>query len=387
MRATGSIGQDHTAGNRSAAAPASAVDVSVVVPTYNERDNIAHLVESLKSCLAGRSWEVIFVDDDSPDRTADVVREIARREPRVRCIQRIGRRGLSSACVEGMLASTAPYLAVMDADLQHDETLLPIMLDALMQEDLDVVVGSRYLAGGGIGEWSESRAVFSRIAARLSRMVVRADLSDPMSGFFVICRPALMESVRQLSAMGFKILLDLFASSPRRLRFKELPYEFRMRRAGESKFDNQAAWQYLLLLLDKLVGNIIPIRFISFTMVGAIGVGVHYLVLALLFSGLEVSFALGQAIATFIAMTGNYALNNVLTYRDMRLRGWQWLRGWVSFTIACSIGAFANVGVALYLFGLDTQWALAALAGILVGAVWNYVVTMVYTWRKPRAFA
>ena len=147
----GSVGQDRSAGQRPVAAPASGVDDSLIVPTINERDNIADLVQRLKTCLAGRSWEVIFVDDDSADGTAEVVRRISRREPRVRCIQRIGRRGLSSACVEGMLASSAPYLAVMDADSRHDETLLPIMLDTVMQEDLDVVVGGRYLAGGGIG--------------------------------------------------------------------------------------------------------------------------------------------------------------------------------------------------------------------------------------------
>jgi dolichol-phosphate mannosyltransferase len=366
------------------APPAAGAELSVVVPTFGERGNVAELVRRLEAALAGRSWEVIFVDDDSPDGTADLVCALGRTDGRIRCIQRIGRRGLASACIEGMLASTAPYQAVMDADLQHDETLLPRMLDVLQAGDADIVVGSRYLAPGGLGELDESRARISRFATKLSRLVLHCDLKDPMSGFFMIRREAFAERVRALSGIGFKILLDLFASSAQPLRYRELPYEFRRRLSGESKLDSQAVWEYLMLLLDKLVGRFVPVRFVAFALVGTLGIGVHLATVWLLFRGLQVGFPAAQAAATLVAITSNFALNNVLTYRDMRLRGWKWFTGWLSFLLACSVGALANVGIASYLFeSSQITWVPAALAGIVVGAVWNYAVTAVYTWHKP----
>jgi dolichol-phosphate mannosyltransferase len=359
-------------------------ELSIIVPTYNERDNILELVNRLKQCLTGISWEVIFVDDDSPDGTVDRIQALSRSDSRIRCIQRIGRRGLSSACVEGMLASTAPYLAVMDADLQHDENLLPQMLCLLKQRETDIVVGSRYVKGGGIGEWDKSRAVISRLATRLSCLVTPAELTDPMSGFFMLRREVFVGSVRDLSTIGFKILLDLFASSPRKLKFKELPYQFRNRQAGESKLDSVAGWDYGMLLLDKLIGHIVPVRFVAFSIVGGMGVLVHLLVLISLFELLKRPFMESQAIATYVAMTFNFMINNVLTYRDCRLRGWSWLRGWISFTLICSVGALANVGIASHLYQMNTGWIPAAVAGIAVGAVWNYAVTTMYTWSKLR---
>jgi len=362
------------------------VELSVIVPTFNERDNVGPLVARLDACLAGIAWEVIFVDDDSPDGTAAAVRELGARDRRVRCIRRRGRRGLASACIEGMLASAAPCLAVMDADLQHDESLLPQMLAALGQGDVDIVIGSRHLAGGGLGDWDGGRVTLSRLAARLSRLILRAELSDPMSGFFMLRREAFEAAAPRLSGIGFKILLDLFASAPGALRFKELPYEFRPRAAGESKLDQHAAWDYAMLLLDKLVGAWIPVRLVAFALVGGLGVVVHLAALALLFAVLGLGFVLSHTLATLLAMSGNFALNNILTYRDRRLVGWQWLRGWVSFTLACGVGALANVGVAAWLFrATDTFWLVSAAAGILVGLVWNYAVTSLYTWRVPPA--
>lgn len=359
-------------------------EVSIIVPTFNEKENVRELVDRLNTVLAQRRWEVVFVDDDSPDETAALVRELGVIDNRIRCVQRIGRRGLSSACIEGMLASTAPILAVIDGDLQHDETLLPKMLDRLLESDDDIVIGSRYTAGGGVGDWDDSRVAISSFAGRLARLVLKSELSDPMSGFFMLRREWMESAVRRLSGIGFKILVDLFASSPRPPRFSEMAYQFRTRQHGESKLDTHVAWDYVMLLLDKMIGHIVPVRFVSFGIVGALGVLVHFTVLGLLFAALGASFEAGQATATVVAMTSNFALNNILTYRDMQLRGWGWVRGWISFMIACSVGAFANVGVASYLFENQTQWILAGLAGILVGTVWNYVVTMLYTWKAPR---
>src|ERR1700716_1229008 len=324
----------------------SGPELAIIVPTFNERENVGELIGRLATCLGDSSWEVVFVDDDSPDGTADVVRGHAAADSRIRCIQRIGRRGLSSACVEGMLATTAPYLAVIDADLQHDERLLPRMLDTLKQGDTDIVVGSRYAPGGDISDWDAQRARMSRLAVRLSRVLVPSELTDPMSGFFMMRRSVLDGSVHKLSAIGFKILTDVFASYPQPLRFKELAYRFRVRRAGKSKLDSLTAWDYVMLLLDKLIGRWIPVRFLAFSIVGSMGIAVHLAVLTLVFQGLHRGFVAGQAVATLGAMTFNYTVNNVLTYRDMRLRGMRWLRGWASFVLACSIGGVANLGVA-----------------------------------------
>jgi dolichol-phosphate mannosyltransferase len=362
--------------------------LSVIVPTFNEEANIAEVVRRLGEALADIAWEVIFVDDDSPDGTAALVRRLSREDSRVRVVHRVNRRGLSTACVEGMLASSAPFLAVMDADLQHDERILPDMLDAVMQEGLDLAVGSRYVEGGSMGDWSRDRQAVSRIATGLSRLVLKADLRDPMSGFFLMRRELLEEVVYDLSAIGFKILVDIFASAKRPLHFREIPYRFRARQAGESKLDGVVAWEYVTMLLDKSLGRYIPIRFIPFALIGGVGVFVHMAVLWVVFLALGKSFVAGQTAATLVAMTTNFFMNNMFTYRDRRLRGWDMLRGWVSFTLACSVGAVANVGIATYLFETrslgDLGWVFSAAAGILVGAVWNYAVTSVYTWNKPK---
>jgi dolichol-phosphate mannosyltransferase len=361
--------------------PAASIELSVIVPTFNERENVGPLIERLERTLEGIAWEVIYVDDDSPDGTAEVVKTLARRDPRIRCIHRIGRRGLSTAVIEGIQSSSAPYAAVIDADLQHDETLLPRMLDEAKRRGLDVVVGSRYVAGGGVGDWQESRRVASAYATRLARLVVSAELADPMSGFFLISRPAFDRAVRRLSGQGFKILLDLFASTPEPYRFAELPYTFRPRLHGSSKLDTLVAWEYLMLLLDKLVGRFVPVRFVLFGLVGGSGVLVHLATLRL--SLTAASFPTAQATATIVAMTSNFALNNVFTYRDKRLKGFRFLTGLLSFYAVCSIGAVANVGIASAAFAHQYSWWLAGLAGAAVGVVWNYAVSSVFTWR-PR---
>jgi dolichol-phosphate mannosyltransferase len=361
-------------------------DLSIVVPTFNEAGNVAELCNRVAAALPGVDWELIFVDDDSPDGTIDRLLEMARRDRRVRCLLRIGRRGLASACIEGMLSASSPLVAVIDADMQHDETRLPLMLKLLNDSEIDVVVGSRYTGDGSIEGWDESRASISRLATRLARLVLKADLRDPMSGFFMIRRDVAVRCVRAgMSGVGFKILLDLFATSPEPLRFRELPYTFRSRFAGESKLDTNVAWEYAIMLLDRLFGRVVPIRFIAFALVGGLGLLIHLFALLVLFKGLNMGFLAAQTAATLVAMTSNYVLNNILTYRDMRLSGWGFVRGWISFVLACSIGAFANVGIAAFLFEHQTFWMASAVAGVLVGAVWNYAVTAVYTWKKPKS--
>ena len=357
-------------------------ELTLVIPTLNERDNIGPLVDLLDAVLESVSWEVIFVDDDSPDGTAERIREIGRRDRRVRCLQRLGRRGLTTACIEGVLTSSAPHIAVMDADMQHDEQLLPQMLAVLKSEPVDLVVGSRYVAGGGIGGLDAARANMSAFATRLSRIICKAEIADPMSGFFMLRRDVLEGALRRLSGQGFKILLDILASSPRSLRVRELPYEFRERQRGESKLDTLVAWEYIMLIADKLIGHIVPVRFALFAFVGGIGLLVHMSVLWFGLTVVGAAFNPAQAAATIVAMTANFFLNNLFTYRDRRLRGLAVLRGLFTFYAICTLGAVANVGIAGYVFSRNEVWWLAGLAGVVVGSVWNYAISSVFTWKQ-----
>lgn len=358
------------------------LELSIVVPSFNERDNVRELISRLDAVLVGIQWELVYVDDDSPDGTAELVRSIAREDHRVRCVHRIGRRGLSRAVVEGVQASSAASIVVMDADLQHDETLLPRMLAKVREDKLDYVVASRYCDGGSVGEWDNARVTMSRFATYLAKLVVTSPLTDPMSGFFLVQREAFDRSVRNLSGEGYKILLDLFASSPTPPRYAELPFTFRERFSGESKLDSAVLWQYVMLILDKRFGHILPPRLILFSLVGGSGLFVHFLILFMAFRVGNVPFAVGQIVATLTAMTSNYVLNNFLTYRDRRLRGTRFFTGLLSFYLVCGVGAVGNVGVANMIFNRQQEWWVAGLAGVVVGTVWNYVASAMFTWKK-----
>jgi len=371
---------------RPGAAGEQATALSIIVPTLNERDNVGELVDRLDRCLAGLTWEIVFVDDDSRDGTVEVLHRLTRSDPRVRMLQRIGRRGLASAVVEGVLATSSPIIAVLDCDLQHDETLLPSMFQRLLATDCDVVVASRYMESGSIGDWTKQRLLVSRLATRLADLLLPSILTDPMSGFFMIRRTAFDRVVRRLSNQGYKILLDILLSARPALRVEEVPYTFRTRRSGESKLDLIAVLDYLALLTDKTIGHVLPLRFIMFVSVGTVGLFVHLSVLATLNRGIDVAFAAANVAAAMTAMTFNFFLNNLLTYRDMRLKGfWPIVRGLVSFSAICAIGTASNVGIAVVLFQRNYTWWLAAVAGIFMGAVWNYTATSIFTWRNVRA--
>lgn len=358
-------------------------ELCVVIPVLNERDNIAPLVERLAAVLDGIAWEVIFVDDDSTDGTRDAVAATARVDGRVRLLHRIGRRGLASAFIEGAQASLAPVIAAMDGDLQHDEALLPRMFAAIRDDGVELAIGSRHVAGGGLGDWDRTRAGMSDLATRISRLVLRVPVSDPMSGFFMIRRATFERAVRGLSALGFKILLDILASLPEPPRLRELPYTFRARVAGESKLDAGVLRDFLLLLVDKRIGHFVPVRFVLFAMVGALGIAGHLLVLRLALTLGGLSFAPAQTLATAVAIVGNFALNNAFTFSDRRLRGWGFVRGLATFALICSAGAAGNIGVASFLFGPErAAWWVAGLAGAAMSLVWNYAASSVLTWRR-----
>ncbi len=364
--------------------PISPLELTIVVPTYNERENVPELIRRISALLADVNWEMVVVDDNSPDGTADVIRAIAAINPRIRCLRRVGRRGLSGACIEGMLSSSAKYIAVMDADLQHDESILPGMLERIQTSD--IVVATRYSEGGAAEGLSERRQKVSRLGDLLSRSVVKIAVSDPMSGFFMLRRELINEVAPKLATSGFKILVDILSNVPETTRLNEVSYHFRDRLAGDSKLDAQVLFDYAGFLLHRLTRGILPVRFLMFALVGGIGLVVHLVSLKLMMSlSTGSGFLLSQTVATALAMFSNFWLNNRLTYRDARLKGGEFAIGLLIFCLSCSIGAIANIGIADWLYGsANRTWWFAGAVGAVMGAVWNYAASSTFVWRKAR---
>jgi len=370
--------------------------LAVVLPTYNEAKNIATMVERLDAALTGIAWEAVFVDDNSPDGTADVARRLSQTDPRVRCIQRIGRRGLASAAIEGMCATSAPVVAVMDADHQHDPALLPQMLAAIEGEGYDVAYASRFAEGASTEAWGRpDRVKASGFANRIANKVTGVQLSDPMSGYFMLKAETLRADAHRLSGVGFKILLDILATVDRPLKIKEFPLHFAARAEGESKLDQTVVFEFLIGLYDKWLGRIIPTRFALFGTVGAMGVvvqlGVLWLVQKAVFGEKfiyghwpkETNFIVANTIAAVVAMSFNFVLNNELTYADKRLRGaGPLLRGWAQFALTCSLGLLTNIGSAAALQRMGFHEFAAAVVGIVLGSVWNFALSSKFVWGR-----
>jgi dolichol-phosphate mannosyltransferase len=360
--------------------PSPGAELSVIIPTFKERENVAELLRRLGLALGDVAWEAIFVDDNSPDGTAAAVKSIASRDPRVRCLKRVGRRGLAGACIEGILSSSAPYVAVIDADLQHDERILPGMLKKITA-GADLVAATRYIEGGSADSFGAGRGAISRLATRLTRRLLGTRLSDPMSGFFMMRRERFDAIADRLSPAGFKILLDIAATSGPSLAIAEEPYRFGTREQGESKFDITVGIEFLGLLLSKLSGDWMDPRFIFFAIVGTSGLVVNVAVLEFVLALTPASFPLAQSVGTFAALTSNFLLNNMLTYRDRRLRGWSMLRGFVGFCAIGAVGAVTNVGLASWLYSERSVSWVAGAAGAIMGVLWNYAMSTLFIWR------
>jgi len=373
------------------------IRLGVVLPTYNERKNLRTMIARIDKALAGIAWEVIVVDDNSPDGTSDEARTIAQEDARVHVIQRIGRRGLSSAAIEGMCATSAPVVAVMDADHQHDPELLRGMLEAIESGDYDLSYASRFAEGASTEQWGRpDRVKASNLANRIANKVTGVELSDPMSGYFMLRTETLRADAHRLSGVGFKILLDILATVEAPLRIKEVPMNFAARAEGESKLDRTVVFEFLVGLYDKWLGRIIPTRFALFGTVGAMGVVVQFAVLWLVLSGLlserfvyghwttdRTTFNIANAIASVSAMTFNFTLNNELTYADKRLRGLlPWLRGWAKFALTCAIGMLASVATTDAMKRMQFHDVLAVLTGIVVASVWNFALSSKFVWGK-----
>jgi dolichol-phosphate mannosyltransferase len=354
-----------------------APELTIVVPTFCEHGNVERLIKRIDDVLRDVHWEIVFVDDDSPDGTAALVKSIGETDARVRCIRRVKRRGLAGACIEGMLSSQARFIAVIDGDLQHDERLLTRMLLCLRFGEADVAIGSRFEAAE-IPGLSPARFSISSFATRVAVGLLGVRVSDPLSGFFMIRRSVVDEIAPRLSTHGFKILLDILAS--KRLRIAEFPYIFQSRDSGASKLDSRVVLDFAGLLLAKVTGDIVPIRFLSFALVGVVGILVHLVTLKILLAYAELGFGWAQTLATIVAMTSNFFLNNAMTYSSERLTGMRALAGLFIFFAICSVGAVSNISVASWLYGNQSGWWLSGLLGSMVSAVWNYAVSSTLVW-------
>ena len=365
---------------------AMALKVSIVLPTYNERGNIEPLLAQLLPLQHHYNLEILVVDDDSADGTAEWVRQLAHAEPRLRLIRRVGRSGLASAIKEGLLDATGDVAVVMDSDGQHEPASVRRAIDTLVQGDLDLVIGSRFHPEAeilGLSGRRERGSSWANASARFSLPNRYASLSDFMSGFFALRLEPLLPLIRAVDVNGFKFLYELLAVSRGSLRTSEVPLSFQPRTHGSSKLDLAIFWDFLISILHSLSLRLLPRRAISFGLVGVSGVAVQLVVTQLLMLG-RLGFEQALPFAVVAAASSNYLINNALTFRFQRLKGLALLRGLLKFLLVASLPVLANVGLASAFYSLvarDTLWA--QLAGILVVFVWNYAASSRFVWNTP----
>jgi dolichol-phosphate mannosyltransferase len=359
--------------------------LSVVVPTYQESTNIPVLFERLKVALKDVPWELIVVDDDSPDGTSNVAFALAAEDRRLRCLRRVNRSGLAGAVIEGWMSSSADFVAVIDGDLQHDESILPAMYDALAKGSGNLAIATRMRDPSNGAGLSPARQALSDLGAWFFRQIAGAAITDPMSGFFMIRREIVSRLAPRLSPDGFKILVDIILSAGGGLTIVEVPYVFRKRLAGESKLTPLVGVDFLGLVVHHATAELLPIRFVLFASIGAVGLVVHIAALSAVLHWFPMlRFDSGQGIATLLAMASNFILNNEITYRAYRYRGPSMIGGFAAFATGCSVGALANIDVASWLYSANQTWWVAGLAGALLSVVWNYAVSTSLVWRPGR---
>ncbi|WP_051257968.1 glycosyltransferase [Desulfovibrio cuneatus] len=356
-------------------------EYAVIIPTLNEAGNVSILVERLEKVLQGLDWEAIFVDDSSTDGTLAELHALAVSNRRVRYLRRIGRRGLASACIEGMMSTAATYIAVMDADLQHDESKLTDLFGPLASGEATVTVASRYTGDGGTGSWDKKRVGMSKLATWFAQHNLTAACSDPMSGFFALHRSIIDAAAPKVQSRGFKILFDVLTIPGLPVRVKEVPYTFRERTLGSTKLSYSVIVDFLWLLLSKYVGRLFNLEFVMFCIIGLLGVLVHMGVLFVVYRQMDFSFLVGQTAASLCAMTSNFLLNNRITFEENKLTGSPLILGYCKFVAACSLGMFVNIAVSDYLLENGMFWLFAAGTGTVIASVVNFFFARFFIWR------
>jgi dolichol-phosphate mannosyltransferase len=375
--------------------------LSVVTPTYDEAENVPLLIERVHAALEGIPHEIIVADDDSPDRTWEVAERIAATDPTVRVMRRFHDHGLSAAVLDGMSVARGDHLAVMDADLQHDESILPRMLETVRGGDVDVCVGSRSTEGGGYGEWGAGRRLVSWVATLIARLLLRVPVSDPMSGYFVVTRRAYEEAAPRINPRGFKILLE-FIGRDRELRVAEVGYEFRLRTHGETKLNRSVIRSYLLAVAELRLGRQVDPALLLYVLVGLVGLAVNSAMFALAealgfplwdtglneaLDPISTSFLFSVQISIFVL----FVLNNEFTFWEQRYRGWKLFPAFAAYEAMSLVGTLAHVGTFTYLQNLGFLFSVVGdgaartvhnLLGAVVALVVNWYLNTTYLWRR-----
>ena len=330
--------------------------------------------------------ELLFVDDDSADGTAERVRELAHSHGCLHLIRRVGRHGLSSAIKEGILDATGDVVIVMDCDGQHEPAAVARAVEQLLDTASDLVIGTRFHPQAEIAGLSRQRERNSTLANRVARFSLPryGNLTDYMSGFFALRPERCLTYVRQVDVNGFKFLYELLALSRGQLKVAEVPLSFQPRLAGESKLDLAVVWDLGVSILHTLLLRALPRRAVSFALVGTSGILLHLLVFAIMRRLVGLSFEQAQGLAVVCAASSNYLINNVLTFRAQQLRGRALLIGLLRFLLVTSLGMVANVGVSSAFYRqVSHPPLLALLAGIAVDFVWKYAASSRFVWNSP----
>lgn len=375
--------------------------LSVVTPTYNEADNVPLLVERLHESLADVPHEIIVADDDSPDRTWEVAEKIAEGDPTLRVMRRFHDHGLSAAVLDGMSVARGEHLAVIDADLQHDESILPQMLDEVRRGEADVCVGSRSTEGGGYGEWGLGRRLVSWVATAIARLLLRVPVSDPMSGYFVVTRDAYEDAAPRINPRGFKILLE-FIGRDRSLRVAEVGYEFRLRQHGETKLNRSVIRSYLLAVAELRLGRQVDPALLLYVLVGLVGLAINSLMFALAeaigfplwdtglneaVDPISTSFLFSVQVSIFVL----FVLNNEFTFWEQRYVGWKLPPAFAVYEVMSLLGTLAhvatftylqNIGFLLSVLGSGPARTVHNLVGAVVALVVNWYLNTTYLWRR-----
>lgn len=355
--------------------------ISIICPTLNEEKNIAPLYQKVVN-LVKEDWELIFVDDNSSDHTQDEVQKLARLDHRVRLINRIGRKGLASAAAEGFLCAMYNHCVLLDADLQHDINNINTMAAEASLGGFDLVVSSRFKEEQTLG-LSAGRTRMSKTGNRMIDLILHRSLTDPLSGCFLIKKDVYLRLHRELILSGFKILFDILSCpSGRLLKVAEIPIKFLDRHAGESKLRKSVLLEFMATYVMRAVERFIPLTFIKFSLIGALGILFHYVILSFLLGLHWLDFSGSQLMTSYLVMISNFLLNNQYTFSDKRLYGGQLFLGIIKFMFFCSFGALISLGFAFYLKNIGFAPVIAGVLGTVAGSLWNYVLNVAYTWRS-----
>ena len=361
--------------------------VSIILPTYNEFENIRPLIKRLLQIEEKYELELLIIDDDSTDGTTDLVKKLAQEESRIRIIHRVGRSGLASAIKEGLLDATGDIAVVMDSDGQHDPLAISQAISLLKSNKLDIVAGSRFLRDSEILGLSQRRTGGSSLANKLARFSLSKQyqhLTDYMSGFMVFKMHRCMPSIYKVDVNGFKFFYELLSISRGRFNIEEIPLNFLPRNYGSSKLDLSILWDFVISLVHTFSFRVIPRRAISFGLVGATGMVVQLTVTKILMGLLLLEFQTALPVGVVAAATSNYLINNALTFRSQRLNGRLLIKGLLKFLLVASLPVLANVGLATSFYRLvASDPFLAQLAGIIVVFVWNYAASSRFVWNTP----